>query len=79
MPTLIVRPKDYEEFTIKVDKVRMTMGRSSRNDICISDPFASRLHAEVRQEGDQIVLVDMGSANGTYLNGQRVCCFIPGM
>jgi phosphoserine phosphatase RsbU/P len=72
MPTLIVRPKDYEEFTIKVDKVRMTIGRSSRNDICISDPFASRLHAEVRQEGDQIVLVDMGSANGTYLNGQRV-------
>lgn len=48
------------------------MGRSSRNDICISDPFASRLHAEVRQEGDQLVLVDMGSANGTYLNSQRV-------
>ncbi|HEY6333389.1 MAG TPA: SpoIIE family protein phosphatase [Blastocatellia bacterium] len=72
MPTLIVRPKDYEQFTVKVDKVRMTMGRSSRNDICISDPFASRLHAEVRLEGDQLVLVDMGSANGTYLNGRRV-------
>ncbi|HUK92104.1 MAG TPA: SpoIIE family protein phosphatase [Blastocatellia bacterium] len=72
MPTLIVRPKDYEPFTIKVEKLRMTIGRSSRNDICISDPFASRLHAEVRLEGDQLVLVDMGSANGTYLNARRV-------
>src|SRR5262249_46390245 len=37
-----------------------------------SDPFASRLHAEIRQEGDHVTLVDLGSANGTYLNGQRV-------
>jgi sigma-B regulation protein RsbU (phosphoserine phosphatase) len=72
MATLILRPKDYEQSVVKLDKLRMTMGRSSRNDICISDPFASRLHAEIRQEGDQVVLVDMGSANGTYLNGQRM-------
>jgi serine phosphatase RsbU (regulator of sigma subunit) len=72
MPNLIIRPRDYEPSTVKLDKLRMTIGRSSRNDICISDPFASRLHAELRREGDQVLLVDMGSANGTYLNGQRV-------
>lgn len=72
MPHLIIRPRDFEASTVKIEKLRMTIGRSSRNDICISDPFASRLHAELRQEGDQTLLVDMGSANGTYLNGQRV-------
>jgi serine phosphatase RsbU (regulator of sigma subunit)/pSer/pThr/pTyr-binding forkhead associated (FHA) protein len=72
MSILIIKPKDYEPSTVKLDKVRMTIGRSSRNDICISDPFASRLHAELRREGDTVLLTDMGSANGTILNGQRV-------
>src|SRR5262252_1430773 len=72
MARLIIRPKDYDQSTIPLDKLRMTIGRSSRNDICISDPFASRLHAEIRREGDHVTLVDLGSANGTYLNGQRV-------
>ncbi|HKV40135.1 MAG TPA: SpoIIE family protein phosphatase [Blastocatellia bacterium] len=72
MPTLLIRPKDYEQSTIKLDKLRLTIGRSSRNEICIGDPFASRLHAEVRQEGEHFMLADMGSANGTYLNGQKV-------
>jgi serine phosphatase RsbU (regulator of sigma subunit) len=72
MSTFIVRPKDYEPSVVKLDKRKLTIGRSSRNDICIGDPFASRLHAELRGEGDQVLLVDMGSANGTYLNGQRV-------
>ncbi|HKY05674.1 MAG TPA: SpoIIE family protein phosphatase, partial [Blastocatellia bacterium] len=72
MSTFIVRPKDYEPSTVKLDKMRLTIGRSSRNDICIGDPFASRLHAELVSEGDNVLLVDNGSANGTYLNGQRV-------
>jgi sigma-B regulation protein RsbU (phosphoserine phosphatase) len=72
MSTFIVRPKDYEPSVVKLDKMRMTIGRSSRNDICIGDPFASRLHAELVREGDRVLLVDNGSANGTFLNGQRV-------
>ena len=72
MAILVIRPKDYEPSTISLDRVRTTIGRSSRNDVCISDPFASRLHAEVRQEGDGFMLADMGSANGTFLNGQRM-------
>jgi phosphoserine phosphatase RsbU/P len=72
MHTFIVRPKDYEPSVIKMDKTRLTIGRSSRNDICLSDPFASRLHAELRRENEQMLLVDNGSANGTYLNGQKM-------
>ena len=72
MHTFIVRPKEFEPSILKMDKTRLTIGRSSRNDICLSDPFASRLHAELRRENEQILLVDNGSANGTYMNGQRV-------
>ena len=72
MSTFVIRPKDYEASTVKLDRMKLTIGRSSRNDICISDPFASRLHAEIRRENDQVLLVDNGSANGTFVNGQRV-------
>ena len=72
MSTFVIRPKDYEPSIVKLDRMKLTIGRSSRNDICISDPFASRLHAEIRRENDQVMLVDNGSANGTFVNGQRV-------
>jgi sigma-B regulation protein RsbU (phosphoserine phosphatase) len=72
MATFVIRPKDYEPSIVKLDRMKLTIGRSSRNDICISDPFASRLHAEIRRENEQVMLVDNGSANGTYVNGQRV-------
>src|SRR5256886_14997004 len=72
MSTFIIRPKDYEPSIVKLDRMKLTIGRSSRNDICISDPFASRLHAEIRRENEQVMLVDNGSANGTFVNGQRV-------
>jgi len=72
MSTFVIRPKDYEPSIVKLDRMKLTIGRSSRNDICISDPFASRLHAEIRRENEQVMLVDNGSANGTFVNGQRV-------
>src|ERR1700730_19268917 len=77
MSTFIIRPKDYYSLAVKLDRMKLTIGRSSRNDICISDPFASRLHAEIRRENDQVMLVDNGSANGTFVNGQRVTGLLP--
>jgi serine phosphatase RsbU (regulator of sigma subunit)/pSer/pThr/pTyr-binding forkhead associated (FHA) protein len=50
----------------------VTIGRSARSDVCIPDAFASRLHAEVRREGDSFWLHDLGSANGTRYNGTAV-------
>jgi phosphoserine phosphatase RsbU/P len=77
MSTFVIRPKDYESSIVKLDRMKLTIGRSSRNDICISDPFASRLHAEIRRENDQVTLADNGSANGTFVNGQRVTGLLP--
>ncbi len=60
-----------------IARLRTTIGRSARADLCIADAFASRLHAEVRQEGDNFWLVDLGSANGTRLNGVPVTATLP--
>ncbi|HEV2801451.1 MAG TPA: SpoIIE family protein phosphatase [Pyrinomonadaceae bacterium] len=72
MPDLIVNYPDRAPDMIPLGRLRITIGRSARNDVCIPDPFASRVHAEVRREGDAYVLQDLGSANGTLYNGERV-------
>jgi len=58
-------------------RLRTTIGRSARSDVCIPDAFASRLHAEIRQEGEGFWLHDLGSANGTRLNGTPVSAALP--
>ncbi len=48
------------------------IGRSSKSDIQIVDASISRMHAEIRIEADSVILVDLSSANGSLVNGQRV-------
>jgi hypothetical protein len=48
------------------------IGRSRECDLSVTDGNASRRHAEIVQEGAVYVLVDLGSTNGTELNGRRV-------
>src|SRR6266576_6198410 len=72
MAELIVKYPDRAAEHFQISRLRMTIGRSARNDLCIPDPFASRVHAEVRNEGDEYFLQDLGSANGTLYNGSTV-------
>ncbi|HLR05818.1 MAG TPA: SpoIIE family protein phosphatase [Pyrinomonadaceae bacterium] len=72
MAELIVKYPDRTAEHFAISRLRITIGRSARNDLCIPDPFASRVHAEVRHEGDEYVLQDLGSANGTLYNGSVV-------
>jgi predicted component of type VI protein secretion system len=48
----------------------LTLGRGEAVDIRIEDPFASSRHARIVRQGDLLVLEDLGSTNGTYLNGE---------
>lgn len=48
------------------------IGRAVDNDIVITSKRVSRTHACIRQEGRKWLLEDLGSANGTFLNGERV-------
>jgi pSer/pThr/pTyr-binding forkhead associated (FHA) protein len=49
-----------------------TIGRSPAAEIQIDDPFASGRHARIYERGGLFYLEDMGSTNGTYLNGEAV-------
>ncbi len=77
MPQLIVKTADRPADKVFLSRLRTTIGRSARSDVCIPDAFASRLHAEVRKEGDAFWLQDLGSANGTRYNGSVVSLPIP--
>src|SRR5215204_4287736 len=72
MSELIVKYPARAPDHFPLGRLRITIGRSARNDLCIPDPFASRVHAEVRREGDGYLLQDLGSANGTLYNGATV-------
>jgi serine phosphatase RsbU (regulator of sigma subunit) len=77
MSELIVKYPDRAPDRFPLGRLRITLGRSARNDLCIPDPFASRVHAEVRREGEEYFLQDLGSANGTLYNGGTVEGTVP--
>ena len=50
----------------------LTIGRAEQSDIALSDPGVSRNHARVVREGDDFIVEDLRSTNGTEVNGQPV-------
>lgn len=48
------------------------LGRGDRAEIRLEDPFASSRHAQLSRQGGVVVLEDLGSTNGTYLNEELV-------
>jgi FHA domain len=46
----------------------LVLGRGDRAEIRLDDPFASSQHARVYEQGNIVVIEDLGSTNGTYLN-----------
>jgi hypothetical protein len=50
----------------------VTLGRGDGADILVDDPFASSAHARIFPRGDFMYIEDMGSTNGTYLNGRQL-------
>jgi hypothetical protein len=55
-----------------LEKTEMFIGRDLDNDIVINDPEVSRRHARLFLQGKTYVLEDLGSTNGTVVNGQRL-------
>jgi hypothetical protein len=51
---------------------RTVIGRSRECDLRVTDGNASRRHAEVVREGERYLVADLGSTNGTELNGKRI-------
>lgn len=53
-------------------KGTMNIGRARDNQIIIDDPTVSRHHAWIKSEGERFLVFDIGSANGTYVNDERI-------
>jgi ABC transport system ATP-binding/permease protein len=50
----------------------LTIGRSQAADLALSDPSVSRKHASLRLDGATVVIEDLDSANGTFVNGEQI-------
>lgn len=50
----------------------LTLGRAPDCSIMLSDPYVSRLHAQIRLRGQHFVLLDAGSHSGTFVNEARI-------
>jgi pSer/pThr/pTyr-binding forkhead associated (FHA) protein len=72
-PTLeVVAAMGYEPGTTFDVRDGATLGRADSAEIRIDDPFASSAHARVFARGGFMYVEDMGSTNGTYLNGRQL-------
>jgi len=68
---LVVRGPDRgKRFVLDYDL--STIGRSLRTEVRLVDTEVSRRHAQLRRDNDHFLLLDLGSSNGTFLNGKRV-------
>lgn len=55
-----------------VESDHLTIGRLSECDIELNQPNVSRLHAFIRQTGEQLQIIDNNSGNGTFVNERRI-------
>ena len=57
---------------VPLDKEMVTIGRLAESDVMVDDKGVSRRHAQIRTKDGRSTLTDLGSTNGTKLNGQQV-------
>ncbi len=72
MPKLVLSLDGVVLREVNLSKDRMTIGRRSHNDLVIDNLAVSGEHAVVYRAGDDIYLEDLGSTNGTTVNGQPI-------
>ncbi len=73
--TTIARPASAVH---AINQMVVTIGRAPENDVVLGDLLVSRRHATLRRSGNQWELVDHNSANGTYVNGNRITSAVLG-
>jgi hypothetical protein len=58
--------------TFPLDRDLMRVGRAPQNEIVIDAHGISRFHCQIKRQGDQLLIEDLDSTNGTFLNGAKV-------
>jgi pSer/pThr/pTyr-binding forkhead associated (FHA) protein len=72
MPKLTIRSDSGEKTSHDLVEESMTIGRSPENFICLDDISVSSRHAELTMVGEVCHLKDVGSTNGTLVNGEPI-------
>ncbi len=72
MRSILIRVPGQDPRRFEFEGEALSIGRSARNDLVIEDPSLSRSHARLEVRGDGYQLEDLGSMNGTFLNGDPV-------
>jgi len=73
---LFVRSDSQRGQEVVVNDV-LVMGRSVEADVVLDDPYASEFHLRLVAQESGLMLHDLGSTNGTYVNGRRVTAPTP--
>ncbi len=72
MPKITIRRDGELIREVSLSKTRTTLGRRPYNDVVLKDLAVSGRHACLIQEDQQVTIEDLGSTNGTYVNGRAV-------
>lgn len=72
MPKLTVKSPEFAGQVFDLNQPTLTIGRGESNTYQLAHPSVSSKHAELRQEGGDYKLVDLGSTNGTRVNDERI-------
>ncbi|HHY87102.1 MAG TPA: FHA domain-containing protein [Verrucomicrobia bacterium] len=72
MPKLVVLSAGFEGRAHDLTTEKTTIGRVEDNAFQIAEPSVSSHHAEVLLRGNEVVVRDLGSTNGTYINGEKI-------
>jgi predicted component of type VI protein secretion system len=70
--TLVAVKQDGQQRAVPMRRARLAIGRKKECDVRIPAPSVSREHCELRVESGKLWVKDLGSANGTYVNGERI-------
>jgi pSer/pThr/pTyr-binding forkhead associated (FHA) protein len=65
-------PVEAPEVALELEDSPASVGRNRGADLCLDDRHVSRQHCELERLEDTVVVRDMDSANGTYVNGLKV-------
>ncbi len=68
---VVVRSDSQQGLELEVRDVTV-LGRSDEADVLLDDPYASEFHMRLVASENGLVLHDLGSTNGTYVNGRRI-------
>lgn len=72
MPTLVITSGTGEPRALSLTSRLATLGRGTDCDLRLDDTGVSRRHAEVRLDAGGATVTDLGSTNGTTVNGERI-------